>query len=130
MTWRIGEIYWAPRVRQRDVRRLYETDARGIYDEELIDEVGWALYMRCKSFIAAVEALHGRVTCPRCGEVILRNSKPEEILHCSACGWEMAWRTYHKSFQHKQLSGAEPVVRFFRVPSPFPPGQVPVRKWC
>ena len=32
---------WAPRVPQDKVRRLYETDARGIYDDELIDDVGY-----------------------------------------------------------------------------------------
>ena len=32
---------WARRVPQRKIRRLYETDAKGIYDEDLIDEVGY-----------------------------------------------------------------------------------------
>lgn len=32
---------WAPRVTQREIRRLYETDAKGIYNEKLINEAGY-----------------------------------------------------------------------------------------
>jgi hypothetical protein len=46
-------------VRQRDIRRLYETDAPGIHDEELIDEVGYGLLVRWGSFITAVESVAG-----------------------------------------------------------------------
>ena len=105
---------WAPRVKQSLIRRLYETDARGIYDEELIDEVGFALLARCESFIAAVEATHGKVTCPACSEIILHDKKPDTLLHCTHCDWEMPWRDYFRTLQHKQLSGAEPVLALFR----------------
>jgi len=37
-----AEIQWAPRVRQEDIRRLYEIDAQGIYDEQLIDPDAFA----------------------------------------------------------------------------------------
>jgi hypothetical protein len=89
---------WAPRVSKDRIRQLYETDAQGIYDRALIDEVGYALLARCESFIAAVRAVAGEVACPRCG----------------ACGWELAWGAYFSTIQHKQLSGAEPVLSLFR----------------
>jgi len=107
-------ITWAPRVRQKHIRRLYELDARGIYDEELLDKVGWGLYSRCESFIAAVEAVNGSVRCPSCGQVVFHNCIPEGILHCNHCGWEMTWRAYFKTIQHKQLSGADPVIVLFK----------------
>jgi ribosomal protein L37AE/L43A len=109
-----AEIQWAPRVRQEDIRRLYETDAQGIYDEELIDEVGWALYARCNSFIVAVEASQGRAKCPRCGQMIAHEHDKEQVLLCSGCSWQTTWGAYFKSLQHKQLSGAEPVLAVFR----------------
>jgi hypothetical protein len=105
---------WAPRVKQSLIRRLYETDARGIYDEELIDEVGFALLARCESFIAAVEATRGKVICPACGEPILHDAKPDTLLRCAHCDWQMPWQDYFHTLQHKQLSGAEPVLAFFR----------------
>jgi len=105
---------WAPRVQQHLIRRLYESDARGLLDEDLLNEVGWGLYARCESFIQAVEAAQGRAKCPGCGQIVLHSRVPEEVLRCAKCGWETTWQAYFKSFQHKQLSGAEPVLVLFR----------------
>ena len=104
---------WAPRVPRWKIRRLYETDAQGIYDDELIDEVGYALLARCESFLAAVEATQGRARCPRCGAIVRHERRKEELLRC-ACGWELTWGAYFKTIQHKQLSGVEPVLSLFR----------------
>ena len=120
---------WAPRVKQSLIRRLNETDARGIYDDELLDEVGWRLRARCESFIEAVDAARGRVHCPVCGEIVRHHAGVDEVLHCSGCGWEMAWRTYFRTFQHKQLSGAEPVLALFaEFVAQFPQARTPQKK--
>ena len=100
---------WAPRVTKAEIRRLYDTDARGIYDEDLINEVGYGLLARCDSFVVAVGATLGELPCPRCCEPVKR----EEVMRC-ACGWELRWDDYFKTIQHKQLSGAEPVLKQFR----------------
>lgn len=104
---------WAPRVPQARIQRLYELDARGIYDEELLDEVGYGLLARCRSFLEANEARAGRVRCPRCSAVVEHAGHREEVLRC-ACGWQLTWGEYFKTIQHVQLSGAEPVLRQFR----------------
>jgi hypothetical protein len=100
---------WAPRVPQRKIRRLYETDAKGIYDDDLIDDVGYALLARCESFITANRARAGELPCPECARLVQR----EEVLRC-LCGWELPWAAYFKTVQRKQLSGAEPVLEQFR----------------
>jgi len=110
----LSDIRWAPRLPQEMIRRLYELDAQGIHDQELLDEVGWRLKARCESFIAAVEAVNGRAPCPMCGTGIEHKSRPEEILECRACGWSLSWKDYFSTIQHKQLSGAEPVLILFR----------------
>jgi hypothetical protein len=61
-----------------------------------------------------VEASRGKVTCPACGESVWHSVKPDTLLHCTQCGWEMLWQDYFHTFQHKQLSGAEPVLALFR----------------
>jgi len=104
---------WAPRVTQEEIRRLYESDAKGIYDEALIAEVGYGLLARCQSFLDATEAAAGRARCPRCSAIVLHGGGKEELLRCS-CGWELPWSEYFKTIQHKQLSGAEPVREQFR----------------
>jgi len=104
---------WAPRVTQREIQRLYDTDAKGIYDEDIIDEVGYGLLARCESFLEANEATAGRARCPRCSAVVAHSCRREEILRCD-CGWELTWGEYFKTIQHMQLSGAEPVRKLFR----------------
>lgn len=104
---------WAPRVPQHLIRQLYENDAAGMVDEALLDEVGWRLVARCKSFIEAVEATHGLVRCPRCSTVIHRVFTPDEWLSCPTCDWELSWKQFFSSIQHHQLSGAQPVTDLF-----------------
>ena len=104
---------WAPRVPQAKIRRLYEDDAAGTPDPDLIMEVGWGLLARCESFVAAVAATQGRAVCPRCGAIVVHSMSPGVTLHC-ACGWALPWKDYFATIQRKQLSGAEPVLALFR----------------
>lgn len=74
--------HWAPRVPQNYIRRLYQNDARGIYDPDLIDEVGYALLSRCQSFLDATAAVQGRAPCPVCNQIVCHDRKRETLLHC------------------------------------------------
>jgi len=115
---------WAPRVAQRKIRQLYETDAQGIYDLDLIHEVGYGLLARCETFITANRAREGELPCPECGQTVRR----EEMLRCP-CGWTLPWADYFKTIQHKQLSGAEPVLEQFRdFVNAFPSARTPQEK--
>lgn len=105
--------HWAPRVSQNLIRRLYETDAKGIYDEDLIDEVGYGLLARCESFIEANEGRGGRVKCFRCGTII-DNAWATGPATCPKCAWQVEWNDYFPSMKGKQLSGAEPVLAVMR----------------
>ncbi len=105
---------WARRVPQAKIRQLYENDARGIYDEALIEEVGYSLLARCQSFLDACEAVAGRAPCPACGTIIAHAGQKEEILKCPNCGWALSWGDYFATIQHHQLSGAEPVRALFQ----------------
>jgi hypothetical protein len=108
-----GIPFWAPRVSKAKIRRFYENDAKGVYDEDLIDDVGYGLLARCESFIGANEAAAGNALCPRCSAKVPHQRGKDEILRCE-CGWELPWKDYFRTFQHKQLSGAEPVLKQFQ----------------
>jgi hypothetical protein len=97
---------WAPRLAPGKIKRLYELDAKGIRDETLIDEIGWALKARCESFIQAVRATRGEAICPACWAIVPHQIISNEMLICSACGWQATWKAYFSTIQHKQLSGA------------------------
>ncbi|MEK7476110.1 MAG: hypothetical protein AAB152_10845 [Candidatus Coatesbacteria bacterium] len=103
---------WAPRVEPSKIRRLYESDARGLMDEELLDEVGTGFYARVQSILVVQDAVEGRVHCPACGTVFPRQ---ESILSCPSCQWSVPWRAYLKTYQSKRLTGgyATPEFRVF-----------------
>jgi hypothetical protein len=54
-------IRWEPRVKPALIRKLYEADAAGLVDEKLINEVGYALLLRCETIQRVTER-----RCPHC----------------------------------------------------------------
>ena len=117
-----GKIRWAPKVPQQKIRRLYETEAKGIVDDELIDEVGWALWERCDSILTVTEAHYGRVRCPSCETIIERRDRgaEDEIVQCETCDWQIKWANYHHTYRHQQLFGANAVEVFQNYHTVFP----------
>jgi hypothetical protein len=109
-----NEIRYARRVRPEKIRALYAMDAKGIVDEELIDEVGYAMLARCESIRTATRAHAGRGTCPRCRAEVRHNWVKTETMACP-CGWSTTWGAYLKTYQGKQLHGgkAYPIFRAF-----------------
>ena len=97
-----AEIKWAAKVSLSKIRRLYLLEARGLCDDELIDEVGTGLYSRCESILEFTEATRGQVKCKRCARsgvttLIPRLSRSTaEIVRCPVCGWQVRWRVYLK----------------------------------
>jgi hypothetical protein len=99
---------------------MYMLDAEGIRDEELIEEVGYGLYVRCLSILEVTDAVKGRVKCRGCGRMIPHASPGNQVLRCCGCGWEIAWRTYQKSYQGKQLHGGAALGLFEEFVERFP----------
>jgi ribosomal protein L37AE/L43A len=117
-----GKIRWAPKVPQQKIRRLYQTDAKGIIDDELINDVGWALWERCDSILTVTEAHYGRVRCPSCENIIERRDRgsDNEIVKCEKCGWQIKWANYHHTYRRQQLFGANAVDVFQKYHVVFP----------
>jgi len=127
-----GRIQWEPRVPLQKVLQLYQTDARGIRDEELIDDVGLRLLARCESIRIVSDAYRGRIECPRCAALVEDGQQPpkskQHPLLCNGCGWQMPWGEYHKTFQGKHLRGHnfEPELEHFL--QHFPRARTPAEK--
>ncbi len=111
-------VAWASRVSQSLIRRLYETDARGIVDQDQVDAVGIGLYARCQSILALTDAYCGRVHCPECASVVITQIEGrlnDSPIRCR-CGWETTWLEYKKTTSRDKLlraGNAEPVFRDF-----------------
>lgn len=124
-------IRWAQRVQKEKIRQLYEADARGVVDEDLIDEVGYAFLARCESIVEVTAAEHGRVRCPSCRTVIQRTGAPrpeQEAVRCPECGWQVTWRQYLSTYQHKQLSGGGGLAVFSSFAERWPLARTPQDK--
>ena len=101
---------WAPRVPRWKIARLYENDAKGVVDEDLIDDIAYAFLERCQSMVAVAEAHRGRAPCAICGEVVTHNWDKKGKMRCAACGWTGQWEAYWRSYKGKRLKagGLEP----------------------
>ncbi len=107
-----NSLRWARRVQQDLIRRLYASDAKGIQDEDLVNEVGYAMYARCESIRIATEAHFGRAACPICKSIIQRAGWSKEELLACGCGWQLTWDEYHQSYRRKQLVGGKAFPMF------------------
>jgi hypothetical protein len=118
---------WAPRISQELIHKLYHSVGRGFMDEELINDLGYAMLARCESIIAATDASGGSAACPLCKNVVRHGCKDDEKLVCSQCGWSCGWREYKKTYQGKQLHGGgiEEYVREYiqKFPAAIAPGE-------
>jgi hypothetical protein len=132
-----SEIQWSPRVPKWKIRRLYELDAQGILDEELLDDVGFTLLLRCRDIVTIDEARRGKVRCPRCAKqkkrtiidrIYVAGDVRDEVITCSECGWQITWGEYALSFKRKQLNSGGALTAFKRYIREFRAAQRPQQK--
>jgi len=131
------EIEWAPRVPKSKIRRLYMSDARGLLDEDLLEEVGSMLFQRCQSILTVADAQKGIVHCPRCERQgmtsLIERQKThgdprDQLLSCSRCGWHTTWGEYHLSFKRHQLNPGGATASFAAYIQDYAAAQTPQAK--
>ena len=116
-----AEIRWPRRLRKASIRRMYESDAAGLLDEELLEDVGIGLLLRCQAILTVAAARSGRVKCPRCQRAgrevyITRQDRArDQVISCPECSWQITWADYLRTVQRRQLhiGGAGPAFRAF-----------------
>ena len=111
-------VKWCKKIPQRLISNLYNQTALGIFDDELVDEVGYWLYVRCKSIISVTIAYEKEVLpCPnRCGaDIPLINDS-----FCCSCGFNVTWDDFRKSYKGEQLYAANALPIFVTYFNDFP----------
>jgi|GEM_PF-6944285 len=67
-----SSLNWSKRVPLETIKRLYASDARGLLDDDLLDQAGQGLFARCSDILEFWRARNGEVTCRQCGRTIRR----------------------------------------------------------
>jgi uncharacterized CHY-type Zn-finger protein len=99
------------------ISRLYNQSASRICDDELADEVGWALFARCESIISATNGFEKKcLICPACGADVML---ADNVFGCP-CGFLATWDEFKKSYKGKQLHAANALPVFMAYRRDFP----------
>jgi hypothetical protein len=125
---------WARRVSRSTVRRMYESDAAGRLDAEMMDEVHFAVYARVLDMFEVREVqLTGRVRCRSCRAPLekayragfRRKAFPKV---CAACGRETTCGEYYAGYTGKSLLPGSAADLFERYLERFPAAKTPSEK--
>ena len=128
------KFHWAKRVSRRDIVRLYESDAKGLLDKELLDEVHYAIYVRvCDMFEVREAQQHGRVTCRQCRTPVpqpyrMGTRNKHNILKCDNCGWQVTCGEFYKSYTGKSMLPGSVTDIFEDYLTRFPEAKTPSEK--
>lgn len=106
---------WAPRVPKALIARLYESSAQNLLDDQLVDEVGYALLVRCESMLDVALKYQRKARCAGCRKLVEVADPEDEMIVCGACGWRCSWAAYHKTIKYKKLhaGGMKPFLEEF-----------------
>lgn len=113
-------VKYAPKLQVGLIARLYRSDALGLRDEELVDDVGWRLHARCGSLLLVGSS---QVVCPECMtrfDVPWRGEPGDRSAVCPGCGWTITAAEYHASWRHQDLWGALDTPAFETFVAAFP----------
>lgn len=127
-------FHWAGKVSRRDIQRLYESDAKGLLDEDLLDRVMYAIHTRVQDMFEVREAQQtGRVKCRACGAPIpqpywMGGKNKANRLTCPQCGWQVTCGEYYGSYTGKDLLPGSRTALFEEFLERFPTAQTAPQK--
>ena len=108
------KIKWSQRLPLDKLKRLYFSEAQGMLDEELLEDVAATLYLRCKDIIAVDRSKHGEVRCPFCYKAKMKETYIQinrdnygrilDTLQCKECTNEFSYAEYKRCYKREQLN--------------------------
>jgi len=110
-------IRWAPRLQPLLLERLYESDAKGIRNVELCDDVGLRLHARCRAFVLVDRS---EVDCPACGQVFVVAASGTTRCPADGCDWSTTRRDYAESLRRHYAHTGRAIAAFSRFHARYP----------
>ena len=90
---------WPSKVSRSDLKRLYYNDSMMLLEEDLLDEVGLTISVRCQIAKRIYDLMEkGKIECTICGEILSGKS----LITC-ACGLEYTYHSYRKAFRENNM---------------------------
>jgi hypothetical protein len=91
---------WSPSVAREKIRRLYESDAKGMLNSELLDEIGFTIYARCLQAQEEWALMDmGKIKCHNCGNILDYSTG---LITCK-CGYQYMYKDYRRSFRTNNM---------------------------
>lgn len=108
---KLNKFRWSKKTSRKSLQKLYDEDAKGIRDEDLLDEVGFSFYARCKQGKEVRDYLEsGKLICHHC-ETVLSVVNYTDLVHCP-CGYGYTYREYRRSFYANNLPAGRAIPIF------------------
>jgi len=120
---KFNKFKWIKKVPRNDLMRLYQSDAKGLLDEELLDEIGHSFYSRCVQAQEAYSHMEkGEIICLHCNAVLAGETSQGRYglhvantpIHCE-CGHSYTFREYRRSCNSADMpaGAADPIFDEF-----------------
>ena len=101
---------WPDLISHDKIIKLYLSDANRIYDEELVDDVGLYIYVRCKQARETRECIsQNKIRCHNCGNILDINEINAAVC---ICGYAYTMSEYKKSFINNKMPSGNAVPVF------------------
>jgi hypothetical protein len=98
---KLNQFRWSPKVPLEYLKRLYRDDAKMLFNDELVDEVGYMLYTRClQGRDERLLANEGKLKCHHCGKILIKTNS--QLLQCD-CGYAYIFREYMRNFNKNRM---------------------------
>jgi hypothetical protein len=116
---KFNKCKWSEKVSRNKLIRLYQNDAKGLTDVDLLDEVGYTLYARCKQAKETRECLDkGEIICCHCGTVN-KAAGYASLISCP-CGYYYTYREYRRSCNANSMPGGRATEIFYAFAQKWP----------
>lgn len=91
---------WPEKININRLRQLYRNDASGFKDEELADDIGLCLYLRCKYGKEDMLLLDKyQLRCHHCDAIL---GGFEDFRECS-CGYQYSYKEYRRNYRRNNM---------------------------
>lgn len=97
---KFNKYRWSPAVSREKLKRLYESDANGMLNTELLDDVGYTIYARCLQSQEEWTLMEmGKIKCHNCSNILDYSTG---LITCK-CGYQYLYKEYRRSFRANNM---------------------------